>query len=295
LKEGKEKKIFTPGYLSESGMLSAPNGVVVWNEHGYDPRWQVRNYSRIKGYDFKSNQRIKFSDKKSRYGSAALSPEGNNVVTVRTDVKYRHRVLVLSLPDGKIEKEFDNPENHFYSMPRWSDDGQKIVILKTTPKGRTITMLNPITGSMEDILPETHENIGHPVLVDNVLLFNSPASGIDNIFAIDMNTKMRYQITSSKYGAYNAAVSPDLNFFYYNEQGRNGMDVVRVPWDRSTWRIFEDTKVEKSYQHLIDQEGRPFLFDSIPQQVYPTKKYSGLTNVINPFSWGAFIQNDLAN
>src|SRR5690606_30842767 len=48
IKDGRERPFFTPGYVNESGMLSARDGRVVWNEFGYDPRWRVRNYSLIK-------------------------------------------------------------------------------------------------------------------------------------------------------------------------------------------------------------------------------------------------------
>ena len=35
------------------------------------------------------------------------------------------------------------------------------------------------------------------------------------------------------------------------------------------------------------------LFDSIPQTALPVTKYSTLKGIINPYSWGAFVTNDL--
>jgi hypothetical protein len=45
---------------------------------------------------------------------------------------------------------------------------------------------------------------------------------------------------------------------------------------------------------LVEQEGRPTLLDSIPQKDFPVTKYSKIKGIVNPYSWGAFITNDLA-
>ena len=294
LRNGQEKRIFTPGYVNEAGMLSAQEGTVVWNEYGYDPRWRVRNYSVIKAYDRNRRKVIRVSDKQSRFGSAAMSPDMKYIVSVRSDIAYHHAVVVMSYPEGNILKVFPNPENYFYSMPRWSDDGSSIVVLKTTPEGKAVTVLNVRSGEAEDVLPVSNENTGHPVLYQNFMIFNSPAGGIDNIHALDLQSRTRYQITTSKYGAYNPVVSPDGAFIYYNDQSRNGMDVVRIPFDPGQWKKYvPDTQLTTPYQHLVEQEGTPNLFDSIPQQTYPVEKHSRWS-VINPFSWGLFVENDLA-
>ncbi|HYF69872.1 MAG TPA: hypothetical protein VD884_17140 [Ohtaekwangia sp.] len=296
LKDGNDKPAFTPGMLNESGMLSSTGGVVVWNEYGFDERWQVRNYSLVKAFDLNKKEKIVVSGKRSRHAGAAISPDGKKLVTVQTDTKYQHRLQVLSFPDGKLIMEFKNPENDFYSMPRWRNDGLKIVALKTTSFGRSVHALDPITGEDEVLLTVTKENIGHPVWHDHYLFFNTPASGIDNIHVVDLHTMKRYQVTSSKYGAYNAAISVDQKFIYYNEQTSNGMDVVRIPFNPSPWKEYKSgIKPDPLAEVLIEQEGRPGLFDSIPKQVYPVRKYAKLSHVINPFSWGAFVQNDLAN
>ena len=97
-------------------------------------------------------------------------------------------------------------------------------------------MIDVATGSSEDVLTVGQENVGHPVLFRNYILFNSPLTGIDNIFAYDLQTKRRYQVTSSKYAAYNPAVSPDGKTIYYNEQTRDGLDVVSIPFDPAAWK-----------------------------------------------------------
>lgn len=294
IRDKEERKIFTPGFINDAGMLSAQEGVILWNEFGYDPRWRMRSYSVIKAYDSHQKKMVRVSDKKTRLGSAAISPDKRFIVTIRSDNAYRHSVVIMSYPEGNILKVFPNPENYFWSMPRWSDDGQAIVVLKTTPKGKAITVLNVRSGEAEDILPESDENVGAPLLYKDFLFFNSPVGGIDNIHAVDLRTRHRYQVTTSRYGAYNPAPSADGSFIYYNDQSRDGMDVVRISFDPTQWKEYvPDREGRTLYDHLVEQEGRPHLFDSIPQNAYPVGKYSRW-NVINPFSWGLFVENDLA-
>jgi hypothetical protein len=295
LKDGKEKKVFTPGFVNDAGMLSTAYTSVVWNEFGYDPRWRVKNFSQIKIYDFHNKQKRVIGGRRQRYSSAALSPNGDKIITMRSDNDYTNTLVILELFTGKPIKEFTNDANYFYSMPRWSDDGSKIVVLKTTRLGKALVTIDVDSGAEQEILPASHENIGHPVSVGKYILFNSPASGIDNIYAVDTETKQRYQVTSSKYGAYNPAVTKDGKSIYYNDQTRDGLDVVKSAFNPTAWTIYEARPIaDHAYQHLVEQEGRPGLFDSIPQTVLPVKRYSKLKGIINPYSWGFLLTNDLA-
>ncbi len=94
-------------------------------------------------------------------------------------------------------------------MPRWSEDGKKIILLRVTATGKAIAVLDLNNGQLNDLTPVTKENIGHPIFAGDYVLFNSPVSGTDNIYALHLPTTKRYQVTVSKYGAYNPAVSTD--------------------------------------------------------------------------------------
>jgi hypothetical protein len=289
-----EEKVFTPGVINDSGMLSAENEMVVWNEYGFNPRYTVKNYSLIKTFDLKTKHKLVIGDKHSRYGSAAISPQGDKIVSVRTNTQYKTNIVILNYPSGNIIHEFDNPQNDFYSMPRWSDDGKKIVVLKTNKSGKSVEIFQADGTQQTEVLAPGQENIGYPVLYKNYVLYNSPVSGIDNIYALDLNTNKRYKITNSKYGALNPSVSPNGESIFYNDQSRDGLDVVSIPFNPSTWKLFSPQREAPDlYQHLVEQEGRGNLFDSIPQHDLPIKKYSKLKGIINPYTWGFYVDNSL--
>lgn len=289
-----EEKVFTPGLVNDTGMLSLGGELVVWNEYGFDPRWRVRNYSQIKAYDLKTGTRKRIGPRRSRYAGTALSPRGDRVVTVETDTQYRTQLVVLDAATGDVIKRWPNPENAFYSMPSWSDDGSRIVVLRTVDAAKAIALIDYETGTSRDLLPLSQENTGYPVLHGNYLLFNSPVSGIDNIFAVDIKSGERFQVTSSRLGAYNPAVSADGRTLFYNDQSADGLDVVSVPFDPSTWKPFQTGRTASLlFRHLVEQEGHPDILKDVPSTPLQHSRYRPVNGIVNPYNWGVTVENDL--
>lgn len=285
--DGTEQKYFTPGPLNDAGMLSAAEGKVVWNEYRFDPRWLTRSYSIVKGYDLKTGERHVVA-KHSRYAAAAISPDGTKVATVETDDKYQTRLVVLDYNTGQALKIMDNPLNELISMPRWSTDGKSIVFVSRDQNGKSIALYDYQSGAKSLLYTAGNENVGYPVVFDNYLYYNSPFSGIDNIYAMHLGTKERFQITSSKYGAYNPALSDDGKTLYYNEQTKDGLDVVKVAVEPGLWKPVEAVPVVEPLfsQEMTRQEGHPDIIKTVPEIKYDVKRYHRASGMFNPHSWG---------
>lgn len=289
-----EEKVFTQGFVNETGMLSASRSRVVWNEYRYDPRWRVRNYSVVVAYDSETKL-LRQLTHRSRYAGAAISPDGYKVATVETTTGYDNRLVVLDFFSGKVLKEFENSSNDFISMPRWSPENKSIVALKKNKSGKSIVMFDFETGKELVVASFHDENVGSPVPAGKYILYNSPVSGIDNIFAVDIETGKRFQVTTSKYGAYNAMVTADGKSIYYNNQGRDGMDVVKIPFAPEAWKTFSKPATPFAFATMLaEQEGNSNLLNEPSQNNYPIKRYSRLKGIVNPYSWGAYIDNSLA-
>lgn len=295
-KNKKEHKVFTPGLVNDAGMLSVNGGAITWSEYRYHSRFPVKNFSVLKVYKLNSKELHIIGGKKTRLSGTTLSPDGRTVAAVESNSDYEVSLQLFDVSTGKHIKTFPNPDQSFISMPRFSEDGQEIVVVKTNASRKRITIIDVKDGSQEDVLDVGNENVGHPILYKDYILFNSPVTGIDNIFAYDVNKKVRLQASSSKYGAYNPAVSEDGSTLYYNEQTANGLDVVRIPFDPTAWQEYnQSASVNNSIADaLTEQEGRPDLLRNVPNIQYPVTHYSKLKGIINPYSWGAFVTNDLA-
>ena len=293
-KDGSTTTEFIPGIINNAAMLSSAQNKVVWTEFHFDPRWRAKNYSVIKWYDFATGQK-KTITHKSRYAAAAISPDGLHIATILNSTENQYNLVVIDALNGQEKVRFDNPGNLQYGMPRWSDDGTEIVILKTNESGKAVVSYNFNSGKETQLIPFSHENIGHPVLHKGTLFYNSPYNGIDNIFAKDLQSGEIFQVTSSRYGAYNPAIDPGGEYIYYNDHTVDGMDVVRMSYDRGKWKPLanvEDRNV-RYYQPLVEQENQENLLLGVPNMQYPVKKYSKFGNMINIHSWGPFASTDL--
>jgi hypothetical protein len=125
-------------------------------------------------------------------------------------------------------------------------------------------------------------------------LFNSPSTGIDNIFAVDLATGKRYQITTSRLGAYNPALSEDGQTLYYNDQTRDGLDVVSIPFEPAAWKDFDPgVRPRFLYDHLVEQEGHPDIFSDVPATERQHVRYRKISGIVNPYNWGLAIESDL--
>ena len=276
------QKIFIPGYIDQSAGLSVAQGKLVWVECKPDIRWKDRAYSVIQLYDIQTKQ-LKTLTHKSRYGAAALSPDAAKIVALESDEAYNHQLVIIDAEEGQVLHRLPNPANHFYLTPRWSADGQHIVAIKHVNQKTTISLINPTTGVEQDLLPHTTESIGHPVMIGQYVFYNSTYSGIDNIYAIDLQTQRRFQVTSRKYGAYSPSISADGQWIFFNDFTRDGMDVMKMPLDPQHWLPLE--KVEdrsvRYYEPLVKQENNADLLKHIPAHAYQTEVYQPWKHLVN--------------
>ena len=295
LNAGAQETVFTPGYLNDAGMLSVNAGMIAWAEYGFDPRWRVKSFSRIKVHELQSGKTHIVNDPRGRLTAPALSPDGRIVAAIRSTNEYQHQLVLFEVATGREINAVPNSSNDLLSMPRWTQDGKGIVLLRGRSGVRTVSLLDVGSSRLRDLLPESSENIGHPYVSDNYLLIASPASGIDNIYAIRLTDGLRFQVTSSRYGAYSPAVSPDGKWIYYNEQTRDGLNVVRVPFDPSNWKPYIPVAEHDNSlsQTLVRQEQGAGVWSAIPQRKYSVLPYRKISGIVNPYTWGPYVSNDL--
>jgi hypothetical protein len=285
---------FTVGPYNDAGMLTTAKGKVVWNEYRYDPRWLVKSFTVVKAYDFTIDKNRDLSSH-SRYAGASISPDATKVVTVESTTDYKATMLVLDYNTKAVLKRFDNPGNDWIVMPRWTPDGQSIVAVRLSKEGKKISLYDYSTGAVIDLMDAGNENVGHPVMSRDgkYVFYNSPYSGIDNIYALELATGKKLQVTSSKYGAYNPSLSLDGKTIYYNDQTKNGLDVVSAPYDPSAWKDINEVQVPQShfYDKLVTQESHPNIIKDVPETNFPITKYNYAKGLINVHSWGPYIEN----
>ena len=233
-RHGRERRVFTLGLQNIPQLLSVGGGKVVWPEFRSDPRWGQRIYSELKVLDLKTGRLVRLG-RGQRYAAAALSPDGRRLVAVRTDASYHHALVILDAATGDVIRTLPNPRNDFYQQPRWSPTGQALVTVALSAAGKTLQLMEPTTGLAVDLLPVANVNLANPQLWGEYVLYNSPQSGVDNIYAVNYSTRQTYQVTNRPVGAYHAAVSPDGQHLAVHDYRATGARVVEMPLDPAAW------------------------------------------------------------
>ncbi|MDB5234675.1 MAG: hypothetical protein JWR44_1668 [Hymenobacter sp.] len=272
-RHGAEREVFVPGQLNMPEMLSVNGGKAVWPEFQQHARWGQRIASELKVLDLKTGRLTRIG-KGARYSAAALSPDGQRLVAVRTDAAYHHALVILDAQTGAEIQTLPNPHNDFYQQPRWFPDGRRVVAVTLRTAGKTIVVIDPVkylpdpvtgqvpperiritvddpappvpgfetspvvgmvgTGGMVERLPVANINLANPQPWGDYIFYNSSQSGIDNLYAVDVAGRT-YRVTSRPLGAYHAAVSPDGKSLAFHDYRATGARVAEMLLDPASW------------------------------------------------------------
>jgi hypothetical protein len=286
-KSGYEKILYTPGFLS-SDRISVCNNKIIWDEIVTDPRWNHRNYSVIKKLNTETGKERQLT-RKSRYFSPSVSKDGSKITVVEVDIRNNHSLVILDSDNGKVNKRIPSPGNMYLQLPVWTDDGM-IAVKTINRKGNSIYIVDPRENEWKSILTSGYIDISQPVSQGNNILFRGSYSGVDNIYAVGIDTKDIFQVTSSKFGAFDPSVRPGSNELVYTDYSASGYNIVASEIDTCLWIPLHniDNNSVKWYKQLADQENIDIQESNIPDIEFRSKDYSRVMNLFNVHSWSPF-------
>lgn len=295
-----EQTLHVQGFPNDPGMISATPRLVSWIEFGFDPRWGQRVYSTIRLLDITTGKLTRLTHR-TRYTAVALSPDNSRLIVVDNTTAYQTRLVVLDRKTGRVLKTLTNPDGAFYQHPRWQADNRTVVVVWLKNGQKTIQRIDTQTGETTDLLPRSSDNISHPQAVGPYVLYNSPRSGIDNIYAVDTRSGQAFQVTSRPLAAYHAAVSPSGQTLAFDDFAATGSRIVTTPFAPESWTAVAAvpanggvTPPVRFFGKLPQQDpgaaaGRAVLRDSVRSVAYPARRFSRLGHAFNPYSWGGVL------
>jgi hypothetical protein len=192
-----EKKIHIPGQMYP-WFISYANGKLVWVENQYDPRWENRNYSVIKLMNLRNNE-IRILSRKSRYLSAALSPDGKDIAAVENTTGNINNLVFIDSETGSVKLYVHPPGNVYLQRPQWADDGGKITSIYLTEAGEGVMSYNLANRQWETLIEAGRDDLKSTFLRNDSLFFISSLSGTDNICLKTPESKIKL-LTKSKFG-----------------------------------------------------------------------------------------------
>ncbi len=299
----KEKVITEIAPLDNS--ISYSRGKVIWSEKFSDPFWNYINYADIILYELTTGKRYRLTTKRHLF-VPTLSPGGNKIASVEYNPDRSCSIVISKIEEHKgkpglkdIFRLKANHQDEIFGKPSWSSNGNLLVFTRQNLKGKTITLLNLKTRETINLLPYSWHDIRNPIFYDsNYILYQASYTGIDNIFAININSRAIYQITSRKYAAQFPAVyiykdNKRLIFSDYSVRGFNiGVSKLDIALSK-TVKSFSPPTTVNNYpfvKNLVKQEqGKNILKEKyIPTKKYRVRKYNPFLNLINIHSWGLY-------
>lgn len=284
-KDGKEKRIFRPGFLS-SGKVSFAGSHVVWDEFVPDIRWSNRNYSVIKTYEIASEVVMNLGSK-TRYYSPDVSHDGSRIAVVEQTETQNFNIVILQM-DGAVLKTIPAPSNLFVQHPTWMETDSALVVLLSEETGKALYRYSIESGRWERLFSAGFDDISYPVVHDRKIFFSGTFSGIDNVYCLDLADMQTYQVTAARFGAFQPQLSKDGETLLYTNYTANGYKVVSTTLNENLWKPLEEVK-DHSEQLNYDQSpgevniiGGANEADSLK---FTPEKYNKALHLFNFHSW----------
>ncbi len=286
---GQEERLtrFAPHQLlGTRGSLAA--GTIAWDETVPDLRWGLRDYAEIVTFDV-AHRRARRVTHRSKLLNPALSPDGARIAAVEFSLERKCTLVVLDARSGKELQRLPNPDDDVLVGPSWSEDGTRLVLTRQGLQGRALSLVSLADGTFRDVLPRGWEDVTQPILHGRYVYYGSPRSGIDNIYAVDLETGRRFRVTSSRLGAYFPCVSPDGTKLLYSDYTVRGHDIVEIDLRPETWQPLEEVADDsfRYYEPLVAQEQGGPITDTLgsPSVRFPVKTYHPMGHALCVHSW----------
>jgi len=288
-KTGTENKLLSPGSMVDK-CLSVAGNLLCWAEMVRDPRWDLRTYSVIMLHDLQTGHTRQITNN-TRYFSPDLCRDGSKITTVEVDQMNQYFLVILDIENGEVIHRFPTPNNFFPSHPAWSIDGKQIaVILTRDDEGKSLVIADANSGEFKLLLPFSNTEISKPSFYYNYILFTGAYTGIDNIFALNPDSNKLYQVTSSRFGATDAIVSPYGLHLYYTNYTSSGYELAWTLLNPYSWKKWNPANLHhfELADALASQENFIFNAGEVPDSAFISKPYRKGLNLFNFHSWGPF-------
>lgn len=282
----RETRLFNIGY-QEQPWFSYANGMVVWDEVRYDPRYRQRSYSVICSYDLKT-RKVKKLSSRSRLFAPSLSGNGKKIIAVKFDLNNQCNLVELDAVSGRVLYTYPNPQNHILQTPSFDESGNKVAYISVSEKGKALYTTSR-SGKTEQLIAPSQQQLTRPVFINQQIAFNAHYSGVDNIYSIDVISKKISALSDAKYGAFNPSFRKGSDTLLFNNFRLTGYDIAETPLkplqpEKNTFVYFGGAAER--------QEHTGNVFAKIPDSTYISKPYATLGNLINIHSIVPAIQDE---
>ncbi len=284
--DGTEEHLCETG-IAQDRYFTTGGPWVAWAEVSWDPRFSSISYSDIVLYNTETQSKT-YLTRHQRFFSPAVSPDGKWVMVVEADHTNQYKIQILDIQSGKIQQTLPNPENAYYTFPKWDLDGKSLISAIRTSSGAMYICRQQLnTGAITPLTRSINHIIGEVVVSRESILYSATYSGINNIYSLDRKTGSIRQMTSTRFGAYYPAISPDGKTLVYSEFTRKGYHLMSASIQLLPKRIVNPKPLDQlpEFSRAYQNEEGGNILGKIEDMNVPVKPYKPWLHFANIHSW----------
>ncbi len=269
-------------FTLEDNSFTAGKKVLVWAEPQVHPRFSATVYSDLKLYD-RQTANVRPLTHNARVYCPDLAPDETQVSAVQNFLGTS-ALVTATLPTGEINTLLKIPHSLILN-PRWSPDGKWIAFgLKDSTGRQDIAVLEVKTGRWRYLYSPDIFHDNNPGWTPNgrYVLYASDRSGIFNIWAVEVATEKRWQVTDAELGAFTPDVSPDGRELAFSSYTYTGFAAATMSLDSTRW--LQEQAVQPYTHSLTFPTGEGV---KNPPSVLPAKttSYHPWGQILRPQGW----------
>ncbi len=270
------------------------NGRLYWTETYSDPRWGMKQISRIK-YSTLKNSNKKYLGKAD--GNVVFNPDMNPESGLIVSVAYRHdgkaELCIVNGLNGKPVLSIDVPDGLQPVETAWI--GQDIYVSMIDEGGYGIWEYKD--GEWKEVLGSQPVKVRNLKSFADELVFTCDRTGVNEIYHFNPVSRELTQKTVTRYGASDFAYTSDGKWLYFTSQTMKGMKVFRTPSDslvsrkadfsnRHTWVLAE--KLAEQERKIAADAGYDSAVSDVKPEFSEPERYRKFPHAFNLHSWAPF-------
>ncbi|MCC6317260.1 MAG: PD40 domain-containing protein [Gemmatimonadaceae bacterium] len=248
----------------------------VWAEYEADSRWGERSYLVLKRLDLSTGKVTRLTDR-SRYYGPQLSPDGQRIVAVEFTPERRSRLVILDAASGAVMQRLPD-ERATLVTPTFTSDGRGLLVVRIDEvRGNALVRVSLDGGAERTLIDYVPWGISRPQAVQDLVVFGSPRSGLDGIWAVDSLGGATWRVASRRFGASWPAPSADGRRLLFSDYGPRGYDIAEAPLDRSRFQPASDVPLHEVLfaDSVVAQESRLVRVVPIEVETFPVRPFRG--------------------
>ncbi|MCL4515612.1 MAG: hypothetical protein M1379_08530 [Firmicutes bacterium] len=222
----------------------SPDGekIVYAEQDNVDP---MKEFGDLYVADLRSGKRTRLS-RGLRADGPSWSPDGREIAFVSRE-GLQTSLKIMEVSTRRIHTILTGTDETQYALPAWSPDGKRIALQIWRWGGFQDIAVVGADGQAADgpaadepglrFLTQDKATDRSPSWSRDgrYVLFDSDRTGVNNLFACDLESGKLYRITNLLYGAFDPVVTPDGSKIIFSSYSVSGYDLQEMAFDPSRW------------------------------------------------------------